>query len=461
MSAAPGDRRQAAAARYLARRMERALVLGDPRGGPDAVRPPSFWVLVGAALAALLTAGSMLLELLRPPATLGAEPIVMDRDSGALYARIDEVLHPALNLTSARLATGSAEQPRAVGHEAIDAAKRGAPIGIPGAPQRIGPALSEAESRWTVCDGGHTTIIAGATPEPARGGLAPLPATQPILARGPNGATQLLYDGRRAAVALDDPAARRALRLEGAIPVAVSAALLGLVPEAAPLVAPPIPGRGNPGPSGLPGTRIGDVVRVERADGAEHFVVLAGGVQPVGAVLAELLTFADAGREVPTLTAAVLTGVPTVGVLAVAGYPDHLDPLAPEPAVVCATWRPDGAVHLEVGDAAPVEAPIRLAQADGDGPAVDEVHLPPGRSLFVRPDRGPREATLVSENGVRFPLVDPDAPGLLGLPESAVPAPWSVVAALPAGPPLGRAQASVARDVVAPAAAGQRGRADQ
>lgn len=453
MIGAPEDRRQAGARRYLARRLERALIHGDARGGPDGPRAPAFWLLLGAAVAALLAAGTMLLDLLRPAPTLGSAAIVMDRDTGALYARVEDVLHPALNLTSARLATGSAENPDPVGRAAIDTAKRGAPIGIPGAPQRIGAALTEAESRWTVCDGDRTTIIAGAPPA----GIAALPAPQPILARGPGGTTYLLYDGRRAALDIDDPAVRRALQLDGAAPAPVSAALLGLVPEDPPLVAPDIPGLGNPGPDALPGTRIGDVVRSESTSGTEYFVVLAGGVQPVGAVLADLITFGGAGRTITELAPAALSAVPTVGALAVPNHPDRLEPPRPAPAAVCATWLPTGAVHLEVADAVPTDATVRLAQADGHGPAVDEVLLPPGRSLFVRPERGPRAGTLVGESGVRYAIDDDAAAGLLGLPDSPVPAPWPVVAALPAGPPLSRAAASVARDVVvAPAPAPQR-----
>jgi len=448
----PEERQQAGARRYLARRLERALLYGDARGGPDGARTPAFWVFLGAAVAALLTAGAMLLDLLRPAPTLGTAAIVMDRDTGALYARVDDVLHPALNLASARLATGSAEDPDPVGRAAIDAAKRGAPIGIPGAPHRIGAALTEAESRWTVCDGARTTIIAG--PPPA--GITALPATQPILARGPGGSTYLLYDGRRAALDIEDSAVRQALRLDGTTPAPVSAALLGLVPEDPPLVAPDIPGLGNPGPDALPGTRIGDVVRIESTSGPEYFVVLAGGVQRVGAVLADLITFAG-GRAITDLAPGVLSAVPTVGALTVPHHPDRLEPPRPAPAAVCATWLPTGAVHLEVADAVPTDATVRLAQADGDGPAVDEVLLPPGRALYVRPERGPRVGTLVSENGVRHAIDDAAAAGLLGLPDSPVPAPWPVVAALPAGPPLSRAAASVARDVVvAPATPAQR-----
>lgn len=441
----PGSPLQAGARRYLARRRERALVHADPRGGPDSARTPPFWMLVGAAVAALLSAGALVLSVLRPPAHLGDAPIVLDRDTGALYVRIDAVLHPALNLTSARLAAGRAEHPRAVAPAAIDAAGRGPLVGIPGAPERIGAPLTESESSWTVCDGAQTTVLAGVVPQD---GTAVLTGAAAILVRGPSGTTHLLYDGKRAALDDQDPAVVRALRLEGVTPTPVSAALLGAVPEVAPLTVPRVPDLGNPGPEGLPGTMVGDVIRIERADDTEHFVVLTGGLQRIGAVAADLIRFGGVGRDMADVAPAAVRAVPTLGALAVSTYPDRVDlPRRDYAAVVCATWLPEQPVTLRAGTAAGPGG-VRLAQADGTGPAVDEVVLPPGRSLYVRPERGPRSAVVVTETGVRFAVEDTDTAGLLGLPAAALPAPWQLVTALPAGPTLSRAAALVAYDVV-------------
>ncbi|MGH3577656.1 MAG: type VII secretion protein EccB, partial [Mycobacterium sp.] len=83
------------------------------------------------------------------------------------------------------------------------------------------------------------------------------------------------------------------------------------------------------------------------------------------------------------------------------------------------------------------------------------VYLPPGRSAYVRStglsgdnaDAGTRY--LVDDAGVRFAIHDDDAARDLGLPNTVVPAPWPVLATLPSGPELSRANASVARDTVA------------
>jgi hypothetical protein len=44
---------------------------------------------------------------------------------------------------------------------------------------------------------------------------------------------------------------------------------------------------------------------------------------------------------------------------------------------------------------------------------------------------------------------DDDAAHDLGLPDTMVPAPWPLLAKLPAGPELSRADASVAQDILA------------
>lgn len=59
-------------------------------------------------LVAIAAGWMMLLNVLKPTGIVGDSAIIGDRDSGALYARIDGRLYPALNLTSARLATGTA-----------------------------------------------------------------------------------------------------------------------------------------------------------------------------------------------------------------------------------------------------------------------------------------------------------------------------------------------------------------
>lgn len=88
-------------------------------------------------LVAIAAGWMMLLNVLKPTGIVGDSAIIGDRDSGALYARIDGRLYPALNLTSARLATGTAGQPTWVKPAEIAKYPTGPLVGIPGAPAAI------------------------------------------------------------------------------------------------------------------------------------------------------------------------------------------------------------------------------------------------------------------------------------------------------------------------------------
>jgi hypothetical protein len=89
-----------------------------------------------------------------------------------------------------------------------------------------------------------------------------------------------------------------------------------------------------------------------------------------------------------------------------------------------------------------------LAQADGDGPALDAVYVPAGRSAYVRAGDSAGTRYLITDTGVRFAVHDDDSARDLGLTD-AVPAPWPLLTLLPAGPELSRRNASIARDAVA------------
>ena len=325
--------------------------------------------------------------------------------------------------------------------------------GIPGAPFAVGVLMGQSE--WTTCDGARTTVIAGPVRETP--GVQRLSADEPVLVAGPAGTAYLVYDGRRAALDPADPAVSRALRLDGLTPRPVSATFLNSLPEVAPIVTPRIAGAGRPAPDALPGFAVGDVVRVRRADSDEYHVVLDGGVQRIGMLTADLIRFgAGASTDVPAVAAAAVAAVPTLGALPVSSYPDRLAPPAHQhDDTICATAAGD-AVTVYAG-AGPVWAgeqrPAVLAQADGAGPAVDEVFIPPGRSLYVRPAGvGPPLGSVIADTGVRFPLGDAESARVLGLPDAAEPAPWAVLAGLPVGPVLSRTAALVAYDVVPGAA---------
>src|SRR6478672_12459768 len=158
--------------RFLLRRMEHALVRGDVRMLDDPLRAQSLSLISGVILAVIVVVVCAVLAFLRPSGALGSAPIVMMRDSGALYVRVGDIIHPVLNLASARLIAGTPANPEPVSASAINNAKRGPLMGIPGAPAAIAAPLGEDESGWAVCDDAmSTTVIVGDVPaiEPASG----------------------------------------------------------------------------------------------------------------------------------------------------------------------------------------------------------------------------------------------------------------------------------------------------
>jgi ESX secretion system ATPase EccB len=442
--------------RFLLRRMEHALVRGDVRMLDDPLRLQSLSLIAGAILAVIIVAACAILTFLRPPGTLGSAPIVMVRDSGALYVRIGDTVHPVLNLASARLITATPANPEVVSATAIANAKRGPLVGIPGAPATISAPLRDDESGWAVCDDAtSTTVIAG---KAIGGGLAPGRSVLVVARSGSAATTYLLYDGWRAKVDLRNRAVVRALKLDGLIPRPVSRVLLDATPEAPPIAAPAIPDTGSP--SALRGLPAGSVVRVDRAAAEEYYVVLARGVQRIGEVAADLIRFTDSQNagDIDTVAPDDIAAAPILDTLPVSTFPVRGG--VSTDAVVCARWRPSASganTTVLTGDSIPVAdaGSLSLAQADGDGPNVDNIAIPRGRSVYVRSigltgDGASSGALyLIDESGVVFGLRDEDTAKHLGLTGTPVPAPWPVLAWLPRGPELSKAAASIPRDGLA------------
>jgi type VII secretion protein EccB len=443
--------------RFLVRRMEYALICRDTRMLDDPIRSQSLALAAGAVFTAIALGVCVALSVIAPHGSIGSAPIVIARESGEVYVRVGDTLHPALNLASARLIARTPATPVLAGARSIAAAKRGPSMGIPGAPATLPTTAPPAAAVWTVCDGESTTVIIGAALDD---GSAP-----PLLVR-PAGesaaAVYLLFDGRRAAVDLRDRAVVRALRLEGVEPLVVSPALLYLVPEVGRLTAPVIDGAGSPGPPQLPGSRVGTVLQVRRTDAApDHFVVLSTGVQRVGQVAADVIRFAvHQGEQVQAVPADRIADVPVVDSVALDHFPRHAAAPAGSDLTgqLCVRWVPGHAgtapdVTVSTRRTLPQPPlPITLAQADGDGPRIDAVVNAEGAYVHATGAAGAGAATgplfLVDPAGVAYGIDDEESARSLGLPQEAGSGPWPVLALLPRGPALGIERASVQRDAI-------------
>lgn len=480
-------RHQVSGWRFVMRRIASGVALHDTRMLVDPLRTQNRAVLVGALVSITVVAGCFVFSLIRPGGDAGNATILADRETSALYVRIGDVVHPALNLTSARLIAGQAENPTTVKSSEIDRFARGNLIGIPGAPERMVQNTSR-NADWTVCDAvsdndAGVTLIAGAPDTDGESATA-LPADRAVLVQnvgGVHSGTWLLWDGKRSPIDLGNRAVTAALGLGTDIPEPriIAPGLFNAIPESAPLVAPALPGAGEPPRFPLPvPAPVGAVVAAFEADNTiRYYVVHADGLQPVSPVLASIMrnTNSYGLQQPPRLGADEVAQLPVAGGIDTAAYPVEevsLVDAGPAP-VTCAFWaKPadatQGSLTLLSGAALPLPEGRHTVGLVGSGGAAtaERVALTPGSGYFVQsvgsdagaPPAG--SAFWISDTGVRYGVDTTDdakAVEALGLTPPPLAIPWSVLTQFAPGPTLSRADALVAHDAVGAVASGREG----
>lgn len=445
----------------------------------DPMRSQSRSLVVGAVLGILVVAGAAIMSFLRPQGAVGDSKIVMAKESGALYAVVDNTLYPVLNLASARLATQSNETPTSVKQSKLGDLPRGPLIGIPGAPTALPGSSAGDRSTWTLCDtvalspagsavgsaGAASTVLAGGLETDADAAARPLGASEALLVRR-EGKTFLLYNGKRAEVDPSDSVVTRSLALGDRRPRPVSAGLLNATTQVPALTPPHIDRVGEPGPGRLSDIPVGGVVRVHGVNSDELYVVLSDGVQRVSSFAAQVIRNANSQgmSEITTVPPDRLIGIPVLGSLAVEHFPRETPTImtAEEAPVGCISWSRDAegqaaTVTLLAGRELPLPetaAPVELATADGVGDRVDAVYVPPSTGEYIQttamdPEserRGP--LFYVGDNGIRYAVPDAETAAILGLEEKPRPAPWPIVGQLVPGPTLSTTDALVSRDTL-------------
>ena len=436
-------------------------------------------IVLSMVLVAIGAGWMMLLNVLKPTGVVGDSAIIGDRDSGALYARIDGRLYPALNLTSARLATGTAGQPTWVKPAEIAKYPTGPLVGIPGAPAAM-PVNQGAASAWSVCDTAGrprsgdkpvVTSIAGELSASAR--ATPLHDDAALLVTF-EGNTYVIWGAKRSQIDPTNRAVTLSLGLDPGVtaPVEISRALFDGMPATEPLRVPQVPEAGTPS-KWVSGSQVGAVLQAQTASGGSQFyVLLPDGVQKINSFVADLLRSANSyGSTAPRVVSPdVLVNTPELGSLPVDYYPtgrlNFVDSTANP--TTCVGWEkastdPQARVAVYNGRGLPVPASmdnriVHLVRDDRNPASVvaNQVLVLPGAANFVTSTSGvitdySRESLFwVSDNGVRFGI-DADEATLraLGLdPGAAVQAPWPLLRTFAAGPALSRQAALLARDTV-------------
>lgn len=445
----------------------------DDRKQQAAVALSVVFVLIGIGWMALL-------HIMKPAGLVGQSAIIGNRDTGAIYAKIDGRLYPALNLTSARLAVGSPATPTWVKAAEIAKYPTGPMIGIPGVPDSL-TVTTSAVSAWSVCDTAPTrgtgapplvTSIAGELSTAGR--AAPMAPSQAVLVTH-KGATYVIWGGQRSRIDATDRSVTFNLGLDPGVtyPIEISNALFDALPSTEPLVVPAIPEAGTPS-RWLAGATVGSVLETRDATGAVtgFYVLLPDGVQKITSFVADLLRTAVAqGSATPTLVSPdKLIHIPVVDVLDVDYYPSgklNFVDTAVNP-VTCVAWQkqstdPQATITVFSGRGLPVSIGmdsrlVRLVRDDRhpDSVEADQTLMLPGAANFVATTSGvatsgSRESLYwLSPQGVRYGVQwDNRTLQALGLdPGSAVQAPWPIVRTFAAGPAISRDSALLARDTI-------------
>lgn len=445
----------------------------DDRKQQAAVALSLVFVLIGIGWMALL-------HVMKPAGLVGQSAIIGNRDTGAIYAKIDGRLYPALNLTSARLAVGSAAAPTWVKASEIAKYPTGPMIGIPGVPDSL-TVTPNSTSAWSVCDtapargsGAPPVVTSIAGELTTAGRAAPMDPSQAVLVTH-KGATYVIWGGQHSQIDPTDRSVTFNLGLDPGVtyPIEISNALFDAMPATEPLVVPAIPQLGTPS-TWLAGSTVGSVLQTQDANGAVtgFYVLLPNGLQKITSFVADLIRTALAqGSATPTLVSPdKLIHIPVVEMLDVGYYPSgklNFVDTAADP-VTCVAWQkestdPQATITVFSGRGLPVPIGmdprlVRLVRDDRNPDSVeaDQALVLPGAANFVATTSGvatsnSRESLYwLSPQGVRFGVQwEQKTLDALGLnPGGAVQAPWPIVRTFAAGPAISRDAALLARDTI-------------
>ena len=170
---------------FSRRRLVTAFVSGAPGGREVEPARPGRSIVGGLALAVLLIAGGAIAGVFTSnvdPAWAEKPGLIISKEEAEVFviteASADPVLHPILNITSAKLILGSDIEPQVIPEKYIADVEIGSDLGILGAPYDVPDVSRLIESGWTACtddvDGGlrlNLSENAPVTPAAEDGGM--------------------------------------------------------------------------------------------------------------------------------------------------------------------------------------------------------------------------------------------------------------------------------------------------
>lgn len=432
---------------FLMGRMSSALVFGDPASAEVPARRAVIGVYIGLVLSLLIAVGFGVYGWIVPGGNeswRAKGAIVVEKETGTRLVNVGGVLYPTLNHASAKLLQGPNGNPKVtlLSRASLAEAPRGAPVGIPDAPQTLPSAQDLLGAQWLTClpgDGGSGAPSMNFDPDAA---AAPLPPDRYVLVESPTGTQYLLWGRAKHRVA--DRAVPVALGMANVRPVPAPQPWLDALPDGPVLAPAEIEGSGRPGPAvGGSTYPVGQLFEQRVANGdVQRFVLRKEGLAPISPTEFMLLNAVAGSQQPVQVDAAAITSAPRS---------TDRSLITRLPELSEGRWHDHGASALclrQVPVGPRVASEVVLAdRAAGSGGGV---HLPPGTGVVVGvlpvpPGQRTPDRYLITE-GKKFPLPDDESMRALGYGGVPVrPMAGDLLATVPSGPALSQAAVAATR----------------
>ena len=438
MGITPTTKAQISGHKFLTRRLEHGLVLGDIRMIHDPLATRNRAHIFSLAATALICLGALAMAVFKPAIDPG-DAAIIQAESGQLYVRIDNQLHPVANLASARLIVGEAADIHTGSDTILKNLPKAVPIGIVDAPGLIAPPATATQK--LVPHACHTTT------KPAnRLDTAPNQITVIMQETGANVTTtnqttpifQQLATGHALVALVDQAEWLVTANGRSILPPADTPDgrnirhRLGITPTTPRWSPPPqiFSAIAEKPPATIP-TGILEILRIPGADNPQFWARTADGVVRLAPIQADILV--DSGVRMQDGTATELAATPDSKTLSSFPLPDRVP-----------TWVDPTAQPLCVGEHGEVEtAPLIEGKPPwGEavalaGKAVATHFVGPGWAVGVDTGSG---IHVVSAHGLRHQVENRETAAALGI-SHFYSINWDMLRLLPSGTTLSKQQA--------------------
>ena len=438
MGITPTTKAQISGHKFLTRRLEHGLVLGDIRMIHDPLATRNRAHIFSLAATALICLGALAMAVFKPAIDPG-DAAIIQAESGQLYVRIDNQLHPVANLASARLIVGEAADIHTGSDTILKNLPKAVPIGIVDAPGLIAPPATATQK--LVPHACHTTT------KPAnRLDTAPNQITIIMQETGANVTTtnqttpifQQLATGHALVALVDQAEWLVTANGRSILPPADTPDgrnirhRLGITPTTPRWSPPPqiFSAIAEKPPATIP-TGILEILRIPGADNPQFWARTADGVVRLAPIQADILV--DSGVRMQDGTATELGANPDSKTLSSFPLPDRVP-----------TWVDPTAQPLCVGEHGEVEtAPLIEGKPPwGEavalaGKAVGTHFVGPGSAVGVDTGSG---IHVVSAHGLRHQVENRETAAALGI-SHFYSINWDMLRLLPSGTTLSKQQA--------------------